>query len=80
MIEETQRNVDQMRVRMNCDSNSYSQASSGYARDLNPHGKPAFNPLIDEAPKSYRSSAREGFEEDFSVSKRSVGLVGGDLG
>lgn len=57
MIEDTQKNVDKMKIIIGSvvnnnvtDSNSYSQPSSRFNG-----GKPPRSILIDEAPKSYRS-------------------------
>ena len=62
MIEDTQKNVDQMRLKMNTDSNnSYSQGSSTKNLLIPPHKEKIRNNnyLINEAPKSYRSGASQ---------------------
>ena len=54
MIEETQKGVDQMKLKIGGigDTNSFSQASSRKGLQFD---KPPKNILVDDPPKSYRS-------------------------
>lgn len=77
MIEDTQKNVDHMRIKIasainGADSNSYSQASS---RQNN--GKPPRSYFIDEAPKTYRSGLQDPKLENNNLEEDNLGFLSG---
>ena len=77
MIEDTQKNVDHMRIKIasainGAESNSYSQASSRYN-----NGKPPRSYLIEEAPKSYRSGFQDPKPDNNTGENESQGYLSG---